>query len=195
CGQYPKHGLFTVDGPYYREDSLDGKVWTDEHVKNTYGSWGLFRIMRKFPGFEHAYIARTCERMGLRTTRLPLGLYTVTNNELKGHARHPDAVGIGDWHDQSKKGDKGPFGYQIPLRALIAKSIDGLTFCSRSISFDRSGMNMHRNIATTLACSQGAGVGVAVAVHDNVQPRHVNHEKVQEILRRQGVVLDLPVIK
>jgi hypothetical protein len=194
-GNYPKHGMFTIDGPYFREDSLDGRVWTSEHQRNMHGSWGLFKIMRHIPGFEHAYLARTCERMGLRTTRIPIGLYTITGEDLKGHKTHPDAVGVGDWHDRSKKGDKGPWGYHVPLRALVSRSIDGLTFCGRAVSFDQSAMNAHRTIATTLVCSQGAGVGVAVALHDGVQPRQVDHEKVKEILRTQDVVLDLPSVR
>jgi hypothetical protein len=56
-------------------------------------------------------------------------------------------------------------------------------------------MNAHRTIATTLVCGQGAGVGVAVALHDGVQPRHVDHEKVKKVLSAQGVVLDLPSVR
>ncbi|MBN2153997.1 MAG: FAD-dependent oxidoreductase, partial [Candidatus Lokiarchaeota archaeon] len=191
-GNYPRHGAFTVDGPYYREDSLDGRVWSSEHARNLHGSWGLFKIMRHMPGFEHAYIARTCERMGLRTTRIPVGLYTITGDDLKSHKVHPDAVGVGDWHDRTKRGDKGTWGYHVPLRALIPKEIDGLAFCGRAVSFDRGAMNAHRTIATTLVCSQGAGVAVAAALHGGDQLRHVNHGTVKRLLEAQDVVLGLP---
>jgi hypothetical protein len=194
AGNYPKHGLFTVDGPYYREDSLDGRVWTSEHVRNLYGSWGLFRIMRHMPGFEHAYLSRTCDRMGLRTTRIPLGLYTITRDDLALHKEQPDAIGVGDWHDVSKKGQAGTWGYHVPFRALVSRSIDSLTFCGRAISFDAGAMNAHRTIGTTIVCAQGAGVGVAVALHDGVEPRHVNHVKVKEALIAQDVVLEIPTV-
>lgn len=193
-GNHPRHGVFAVDGPYYREDSLDGQVWTSEHLRNLYGSWGLFRIMRHIPGFEHAHLARTCERMGLRTTRVPIGLYTITGADLAAHREQPDAIGVGDWHDRSEKGQEGTWGYHVPLRALVSRSIDGLAFCARAVSFDAGAMNAHRGIGTTIVCGQGAGAGIAVALASGVEPRHVNHEKVKEILKDQGVVLEIPSV-
>ena len=152
AGNRPKHGVFALDGPYYREDSLNAQVWTNEHVKNLYGSWGLLKVFRHMPGCENAYITRTCERMGLRTTRIPHGLYTIVGEDLKTHKTHPDAVGVADWHDQSEEGEEGKWGYHVPLRALIPRSIDHLLFCSRSVSFGRGAMNAHRGISTTIVC-------------------------------------------
>ncbi|MBD3185644.1 FAD-dependent oxidoreductase [Candidatus Bathyarchaeota archaeon] len=191
-GNYPGHGVFAVDGPYYREDSLDGATWTSEHVRNLYGSWGLFRIIRHMPGFEHAYLAKTCERMGLRTTRVPLGLYKIKGDDLKTNQEHPDAIGVADWHDRTDEGDTGKWGYHVPLRALIPREIDGLLYCGRAVSFDHGAMNAHRGIGTTIVCGQGAGVGAAVTLAMKTQPRFVDREKVQEILKHQQVVLDIP---
>jgi FAD dependent oxidoreductase len=191
-GNYPGHGVFALDGPYYREDSLNGKIWTSMHVRNIYGSWGLYRIAKHMPGFENAYIARTCERMGLRTTRVPKGIYKIMGEDLKNNATHPDAIGVADWHDRTLEGDTGKWGYQIPLRALVSQSIDGLTFCARAVSFGPGAMNAHRGIGTTIVCGQGAGVGTAVALATGVQPRNVDYSKVQEILKNQNVVIDIP---
>ncbi|MHA1683370.1 MAG: FAD-dependent oxidoreductase [Promethearchaeota archaeon] len=191
-GNYPGHGVFALDGPYYREDSLDGKIWTSEHIRNLYGSWGMFRIFRHIPGCKHAYIARTCERMGLRTTRVPKGIYTITGKDLADHAEKVDAIGVGDWHDRSHLGEEGVWGYHVPLRALIPNVIDGLTFCARAVSFDPAAMNAHRGIGTTIVCGQGAGVASAVAFANGIQPRQVNPMTVQKLLRMQDVVLEIP---
>ncbi|MFX0099648.1 MAG: FAD-dependent oxidoreductase [Candidatus Hodarchaeota archaeon] len=191
-GNYPGHGVFALDGPYYREDSLDGQIWTSEHVRNIFGSWGMYRVVRHIPGFENAYIARTCERMGLRTTRIPKGIYKITGDDLKDHAEHLDAIGVGDWHDRTEIGDTGKWGYQIPLRALVSNTIDGLLFCARSVSFGPGAMNAHRGIGTTIVCGQGAGVGAAVAVATEVQPRDVDVKKVQDILKEQDVIFKIP---
>ena len=194
-GLYPGHGMFALDGPYYREDSLDANIWTDMHIKNLYGSWGLYRVIRHMPGFENSFIARNCERMGLRTTRVPNGIYKTTGDDLKNNAEHADAIGVGDWHDRTLEGDSGKWGYHIPLRALVSQSIDGLTFCARAVSFANSAMNAHRGIGTTIVCGQGAGVGTAVALASGTQPRNVDIKLVQKILKEQNVVLKRPKSK
>lgn len=191
-GAYPGHGLFAVDGPYYREDSLDGQVWTSEHTRNLYGSWGLFRIMRHIPGFEHAYLARTCERMGLRTTRVPRGLYRITGDDLKDHAEQPDAIGVADWHDVSHEGETGTWGYHVPFRALVSAVVDDLLFCGRAVSFAPAAMNAHRGIGTTIVCGQGAGAGAAVALARDTSPHQVDVDLLQEVLAAQDVVFTIP---
>ncbi len=188
CGNYPGHGLFCLDGPYYRWETLDGAIWSDIHTRNLHGSWGILRVLRHMPGWENAFIARNVDRMGLRTTRIPNGIYRISANDLKQHTEQPDAVGVGNWHDNTHVSDRerpGAWGYHVPLQSLISNAIDGLLFCSRAVSFDDPAMNAHRVIGTTLVCGQGAGVAAAVCVLDNVLPRFVNYEKVQEILRDQ----------
>ncbi|HME50730.1 MAG TPA: FAD-dependent oxidoreductase [Candidatus Lokiarchaeia archaeon] len=194
----PGHGNFCLDGPYYRWESLDGSVWSEEHVLNTKGSMGIFRVMRHMPGWERSFILRMSDRMGLRTTRIPNGIYRITGEDYKTHAEQPDAVGVGNWHDVSKESDRGQPGkwcYHVPLRALISNCIDGLGFCGRAVSFDDGVMNAHRVIGTTLVCGQGIGVAVAVAVASNCQLRNVDHEKVREILVQQDVIFKIPSVE
>ena len=195
AGNYPRHGVFALDGPYYREDSLNGKTWTSMHTRNLYGCWGLFRIIRHFPGWQNAYIHRTCERMGLRTTRVPKGIYRINGDDLKEHREKPDVIGVGDWHDRSAEEDKGIWGYHIPLRALIPNQIDGLTFCARAISFLPPAMNAHRGIGTTIVCGQGAGIGTAIALAHNTEPRYVDLESLSQLLHSQDVITNIPKIK
>lgn len=191
-GCYPGHGQFAFDGPYYRKDSLNGKIWTKEHMHNLYGSWGLYHLVKHIPGFENSFISRTCERMGLRTTRIPKGLYTITGDDLKNHRAHPDAIGVGDWHDTSHKFETGKWGYHVPLRALISKNIDNVLFCTRSVSFGPGAMNAHRGIGTTIVCGQGAGVAAAVSIQSKKKPRDIDYKVVREILEKQNVVTEIP---
>lgn len=191
----PGHGNFCLDGSYYRWESLDAATWSEEHVRNTYGSAGIYRIMRHMPGWENAYILRTVDRMGLRTTRIPNGIYRITGNDVRDHAEKLDAVGVANWHDVSLEedlGKPGKWGYHVPLRALVSNCIDGLGFCGRAISFEDPAMNTYRGIGTTIVCGQGIGVATAVALASDVQIRHVDHEKVKEMLLQQGVQFKLP---
>ena len=191
----PGHGNFCLDGPYYRWESLDATTWSEEHVRNVYGSAGIYRVMRHMPGWENSYLLRTVDRMGLRTTRIPNGIYRITGHDVKSHTEKPDAVGIANWHDVSLEedlGKPGKWGYHVPLRALVSNCIDGLGFCGRAVSFEDPAMNTHRGIGTTIVCGQGIGVATAVAISAGVQLRHVDHEKVKDLLLQQGVLFKLP---
>jgi hypothetical protein len=197
CGNYPGHGLFCLDGPYYRWESLDGAVWSEMHTRNLHGSWGIFRVMKHMPGWNRTFINRTVDRIGLRTTRIPNGIYRISGDDLTNHTEQPDAVGVGDWHDTSHESDRkkpGAWGYHVPLRSLVSNVIDGLLFCGRAISFEDSAMNAHRVIGTTLVCGQGAGVAAAVCAVEGTPPRCTNYERMKEILRDQNVIFDIPRI-
>nr|MDO8109587.1 FAD-dependent oxidoreductase [Candidatus Sigynarchaeota archaeon] len=191
----PGQGNFCLDGSYYRWESLDAAVWSREHILNRYGSAGIYRVMRHMPGWENSYLLRTVDRMGLRTTRIPNGIYRITAADVLEHTEKPDVIGIANWHDVSLEedlGKPGKWGYQMPLRALISNCIDGLGFCARAVSFEDKAMNTHRGIGTTIVCGQGIGVATAVAIATNRDLRHVDHEKVKEILGQQDVVFKIP---
>ena len=49
AGNYPGHGQFAFDGPYYREETLDVQSWNSIHTKNTY-------LVFK-PGFYFAFLS------------------------------------------------------------------------------------------------------------------------------------------
>lgn len=99
--------------------------------------------------WEGIQIVATAEQIGVRDGRRIKGRYSVVQDDLAKGARHNDAVvrvkfGI-DVHALSaeynrrfatmpKPIDMKP--YDIPLRALIAKDVDGLMMAGRSISGD-----------------------------------------------------------
>lgn len=119
-------------------------------------------------------IVATAEQIGVREGRRLHGRYTVTADDLCEGRRHEDAVcrvtfGI-DVHSTDPAKDKGiskaPFRskpYDIPLRALIAKDVDGLMMAGRCISGDFIAHSSYRVTGNAVAMGEAAGKVAAEA--------------------------------
>lgn len=137
----------------------------------------IMRALRKLGGpWEGLQIASTAEQIGVRDGRRIHGRYTMTREDLIKGSRQEDAVarvtfGV-DIHADSKETNKskpinnGDFKmrpYDIPLRALIAKDVDGLMMAGRCISGDFIAHASFRVTGNAVAMGEAAGVTAAIA--------------------------------
>jgi hypothetical protein len=113
-------------------------------------------------------LVSTGAQIGVREGRRIHGRYTVTADDLRNGARHEDAVAdvtfCVDIHSVDPKKDKGLHTggiktkpYQIPLRALIAKDVDGLLLAGRCISGDFFAHASYRVTGNAVATGEAAG--------------------------------------
>jgi hypothetical protein len=142
-------------------------------------------------------LVATAEQIGIREARRVRGLYTVTQRDLVAGRRHADAVchvsfGV-DVHalDPSKDTSLSNMGvrmqpYDIPLRALVARDVDGLLLAGRCISGDFIAHASYRVTGNAVATGQAAGILAAVAAKSGALPREVPWATVQRELARQG---------
>src|SRR5690606_31755632 len=114
------------------------------------------------------------------------GRYTVLQDDLAQGIRHDDAVarvtfGI-DVHalsaDDNKKHAIMPKPikakpYDIPLRALIARDVDGLMMAGRCISGDFIAHSSYRVTGNAVAMGEAAGVTAALAALSKRLPQDV----------------------
>ena len=137
-------------------------------------------------------IIATAEQIGVREGRRIHGLYTVTKEDLINGVKHPDGVctvtfGV-DVHSVSKKDElQGPGTYNmgikskpydIPLRSLIAKDVDGLMMAGRCISGDFIAHSSYRVTGNSVAMGEAAGIVAAKAAATNRLPKEVNWNEV-----------------
>ncbi len=147
----------------------------------------IMRALRKLGGpWEGIQIASTAEQIGIRDGRRIHGRYQVTRDDLINGARQDDAVarvtfGV-DIHADSKETNKtkpinnGDFKmrpYDIPLRALIAKDVDGLMMAGRCISGDFIAHASYRVTGNAVAMGEAAGVTAALAALSKRLPHEV----------------------
>jgi hypothetical protein len=144
-------------------------------------------------------IVATAEQIGVRDGRRIVGRYVVNKADLIKGARYDDAVvratfGV-DIHATSADFNKKAAvhatsikvkPYDIPLRALIAKDVDGLMMAGRCISGDFIAHASYRVTGNAVGMGEGAGVVAALAATSNRMPHEVAWSEGEAKLKAMG---------
>lgn len=155
-------------------------------------------LQRYVPGFEQAYAAQSGVNVGVRETRRIVGDYRLTADDCLRARKFDDVIARGsyplDIHNPTGKGtllQRMPPGeaYDIPLRCLLPKGIDGVLVAGRCISGTHEAHSSYRVMPISMATGQGAGVCAALAARHGVPTRAVDAADVQQELERQGANL------
>jgi len=160
--------------------------------------FAVVRSLRKLGGpWQGLQVAATAEHIGVRDGRRIRGRYQVTREDLVNGARHDDAVtrvtfGV-DIHAHSKEANlKEPIHrantkarpYDIPLRALMAKDVDGLMMAGRCISGDFVAHASYRVTGNAVAMGEAAGAVAAIAAKSGRMPHEVGWDEGAELLAK-----------
>ncbi len=149
--------------------------------------------------WEGIHIVATAEQIGVRDGRRIAGRYIVKEDDLRVGARHDDAVvratfGV-DVHATSADHNKTAAihatdikvkPYDIPLRALIARDVDGLMMAGRCISGDFISHSSYRVTGNAVGMGEGAGVIAALAALSKRMPHEVPWKEGEEKLKAMG---------
>lgn len=166
----------------------------------------VFRVLRGLRSlggvWDGIQVAATAEQIGIRDGRRIHGRHTMTKSDLVQGARYEDAVARvtfgADIHAADRAtNDKetishGGFRtlpYDIPLRALIARDVDGLLTAGRCISGDFIAHASYRVTGNAVAMGEAAGVVAALAASTRRLPHEVAWSEALPILakiRRAG---------
>jgi hypothetical protein len=207
----PREDILFFATPHEREVALNctrvnrvlgTDVWDLTHAELT--ARRQLRMIEKFlrtrvPGFEQAYVVQSGVQIGVRETRRIHGDYQLTVDDILGARKFDDVIARGtypvDIHSPTGKGTvlkHLPPGeaYDIPLRALLPRGVDGLLVAGRAICGTHEAHSSYRVMPVSMATGQGAGVCAALAAKRGVTPRDVDIREVQGELRRQGASLD-----
>lgn len=145
----------------------------------------MVNALRKKGGpWKNAEIVCTAEQIGTREGRRIHGRYSVTDDDLKKGARFEDGICRVtfpiDVHStnpgETKAIEAKPFKsqpYDIPLRSLMAKDVDGLVLAGRCISGGFIAHSSYRVTGNAVVMGEAAGVACAVAARENVLPHEV----------------------
>ena len=132
-------------------------------------------------------VITTAEQIGTREGRRICGRYHVVGEDLARGAKFDDAVchvrfGI-DVHStdagKNKEIEPKPFKskpYDIPLRSLIARDVDGLMMAGRCISGDFIAHSSYRVTGDAVAMGEAAGVTAALAAAKGCLPHECPFE-------------------
>lgn len=155
-------------------------------------------LTRYVPGFEESYVVQSGVNIGVRESRRIQGLYQLTADDILNAKRFEDVIARGaypiDIHDPTGIGTtlkRIPLGeaYDIPLRCLLPKGIQGLLVAGRCMSGTHEAHSSYRVMPISMATGQAAGVCAALATKQSIMPDEVIFQKVQQELIRQGANL------
>ena len=145
------------------------------------------------PGFENSWLERSAAFMGIRETRVIVGKYVMTSEDLLEARKFDDVITVASYpidlhHEEG--GDctliYGKGSYDIPYRTLVPEKIEGLLVAGRCSSMDHGAMAATRVMSTVMAMGEAAGTAARIAVEDGVEPSAVDVKKVQEALLANG---------
>ncbi|HEX2967087.1 MAG TPA: FAD-dependent oxidoreductase [Syntrophorhabdaceae bacterium] len=172
----------------------------------TYAEWQgrkqveqISAFLRKYvPGFESAYVVQTGTQIGVRESRRIVGQYVLTAADILSARKFEDVIAHGaypiDIHDPSGKETtlkRVPAGdaYDIPLRCLIPKEIEGMLMAGRCISGTHEALSSYRVMPISMSTGHAAGVCAALSAKTGTTPRHIEAAEVQKELKRQGAII------
>jgi len=158
----------------------------------------VVRALRKLGGpWDDVQIVATPEQIGIRDGRRIKGRYFMTKEDLVTGARQADAVARAtfpvDIHaltaEDNKKTPYHSAGvrtqpYDIPLRALIARDVDGLMMAGRCISGDFIAHASYRVTGNAVAMGEAAGATAALAASLAAPPHDVPWSEVRSLLAK-----------
>lgn len=161
----------------------------------------VVRSLRKSGGvWEGFQVVATAEQIGIRDGRRIHGRYKMDREDLIVGRKHLDSVvtptfGVdihAESNDLNKKAGAISHGgfkmkpYDIPLRALIAKDIDGLMMAGRCISGDYVSHASYRVTGNSVAMGEAAGMVSAIAAATKRMPHEVDWAEAKTKLLATG---------
>lgn len=163
-------------------------------------AWKFFK--KYVPGFENAYITRTCSEVRIRETRRIMCDYKLVFDDVKEARKFDDVIGksafpTGAKHAvngralalEGKAEPKDGGSNDIPYRCLVVKELENLLVAGKAISTDRPSHN--RFLQQTIVTGQAAGVAAALCARHGITPRELETDvkELQDILTSQGAIL------
>jgi hypothetical protein len=179
-----------------------------------------WRFFKKYvPGFENAYITRTCNELRLREGPRIVGDYVLTRDDVEEAKRFEDSIGkssfkAGGYHVASidtlnaiasldtkeqpagkinEKSDlafpKSGGSYDLPYRILVPKKVENFLAAGKCVSTDRP--SYLRYLHQTMVTGQAAGAAAALSVKKGITPRELENsvKDLQDILVSQGAII------
>lgn len=149
------------------------------------------KLLRKIPGCEKAFIARTSPSLCIRRGRCITCDYDISISDVLGAVHFEDDIMSYGFHDcaprlKIKDGDT----YGIPYKALRVKGVSNLLAAGMLITSDWEAHMSTRNTVSCMGQGQGAGTAAALCAAKSVGTRGLEYAALKKALLDAGVYLE-----
>ncbi|MBU2904343.1 FAD-dependent oxidoreductase [Arenibacter algicola] len=174
-----QYGVSILDANQVSKATIEARAEINNMVNGLRSLGGVWSNVR---------LVSTGAQIGVREGRRIVGLYTITKEDLINGAQFDDGVckvdfGV-DVHSLERDSGGGYSNhgvpskpYEIPLRALIAKDVNGLMMAGRCISGDFFAHASYRVTGNAVAMGEAAGQVAAQASLENKLPQEIKYRK------------------
>jgi hypothetical protein len=178
----------------YGTSGLDADQVTGATLEAREEVWRIVKALRVKGGpWRNLELVATPAQIGIRDGRRIAGRYILTVDDLIEGRTQPDAVCRVsfpvDVHAPDPNQGKGYTSegirskpYDIPLRALLPRDVDGLLTAGRCISGDFLAHASYRVTGNAVSMGWAAGVTAALAAHSGRLPHEVPFAEVEPYL-------------
>ena len=158
-------------------------------------------LKKRVPGFENALLVSSGPRIGVRSSRQIMGLYTLTKDDLIACRVFEDRIAFSAYPVDIHPPEGVPTSknkdifipeesmYSIPYRTLVNDKIDNLITVGRCISASYEAQGAIRTTPTAGAIGHAGGAAASLSVKFDVPAREVPIEKLQKLLLEQGAYI------
>ena len=155
-------------------------------------------LKENFEPFRNAVLLSSAPEIGIRESRMILGDYVLTVDDLKSCRKFEDGIaacnydidihnpeGTGTSHYYFAKGEY----YTIPYRCLLPKRMSNLLVAGRCISSDHEAQASYRIMPVCTTLGQAAGTAAALAFQNACSVKQVNTDTLRKKLLDDGAFL------
>jgi hypothetical protein len=136
-------------------------------------------LKAEVPGFSDCYLLTTSPFLGARGGRWIAAEYPISGEDVKEGRQFEDVVYI--YFDR-----RAQTATDIPYRSLVPKGIGGMLAAGRSAA--PRGPNIRARYSMMLM-GQAAGIAAGICALEGIEPRDLDHRKVQEKILEWGSTL------
>ena len=180
--------------PTNAEDVTKAEIIAREQI------FELYNLLRdRIPAFKNAMLISSGIQIGVRESRMIVGEHTLNKDEMLAYTKFEDGIAACNYdidiHSPDGSGTSHfyfPAGtyYTIPYGCLVPVESENLLVAGRCISATHEAQASIRIMPTVCTIGEAAGVAAAIACTDNVGVKKVDVNKLRDILRSKGAVVD-----
>jgi hypothetical protein len=149
----------------------------------------LIAKIRKVPGCETAFSARSSPVLNIRRGRVIKCDYDISASDVLGGRHFDDDVMAYGFQDQEKPIGGGGGSFGIPYRALCAAEIENLLVAGMMITSAFVAHHSTRNTVSCMAQGQAVGTAAALCAAKTCMTRDLKYPELKKALLDGGVYL------